>query len=79
MNNRLTVSDELGFWELHLPRPLGYQPPPEPEPAPVREPDVAEMSVAEYAQNRERLGIPDTGDIVGTRPWRRPVSQQVNE
>ena len=79
--NALTTSDEMDFWALHMPqmRPMGYRPPPEPAPQPEPpQPDLAaEMTFEEFAQSRERLGIPDRGDIVGIRPWRRP--QPTNE
>lgn len=73
--NDLTVSDQLGFWELHVHRPLGYQPPPEPAPAPVleAEPDVSAMSMQEWAQTREHFGLHDTGDFIGVSRWHRPI------
>ncbi len=75
MTNRdqaLTNSDEIGFWEMHLPklRGVGYQPPP--EPAPVAEPDVSAMSMADYALYRAEHGI-DSSEFIGVRPWRRPT------
>lgn len=70
-HNRFSVSDELQFWADHLnPRDI---PAPEPEPEP--EPDLAEMSLQEFAASRERFGLPDTGDFLGIKPWRRPANQ----
>ena len=67
-HNRFSVSDELQFWADHLhPRDM-----PDPEPMTEPEPDVSAMSLEEFAQNRQRLGLPDTGDFIGVRQWRRP-------
>lgn len=71
----MTYSDEASFWALHLPRMqgVGYMPPNEPEPESEQpEPDVAEMSIEEFAQYRAEHGI-DSSDIFGVHPWRRPT------
>lgn len=71
--NAMSQSDEIGFWRDHLPRPLGYQPAPAPEHAPVREPgpeDVAAMDMSHYAAYRSEH-VPDRGDFFGL-PSSRP-------
>ena len=71
-HNRFSVSDEMSFWSSHL-NPGDI---PDPEPAAEQpEPDIAEMSLQEFAANREHLGIRDRGDIFGVKPWRRPANQ----
>jgi len=80
----MTISDEMDFWSMHLPklRGVGYQPPPEPAPvaAPVAasEPDVSGMSMAEFAQYRAEHGI-DSSEFIGVRPWRRPAPVPTDE
>lgn len=76
MNDRndMTVSDQLDFWELHLPklRGVGIQAAPEPAPVPVptppAEPNVAAMSMQEFAQYRAERGL-DSSDFVGVAAW----------
>ena len=70
----LSVSQELDFWEKHLPqlRGVGFMPDSNPEPEPITEPDVSDLSMEEFAANRERFGLGNTGDFIGVRQWRRP-------
>lgn len=68
-HNRFSVSDELQFWADHLLNPRDI---PDPDEAIEPEPDVAAMSLEDFAQNRSRLGLPDSSDIFGVKPWRRP-------
>ncbi len=71
----MSTSDEIGFWETHMPRlrGVGLQAAPEPAPAPVptplAEPDVSNMSMAEFASFRAERGL-DSSDFVGVAPWR---------
>lgn len=73
MNDRngMTTSDDLQFWADHLPRPLGYMPPPAPPaPAPVSGPDVTAMDMQAYAAYRAQQGI-ETSPFIGVKPWNR--------
>lgn len=70
-HNRFTYSDELQFWADHL----NLADIPDPEPMSEPEPDVASMSLEQFAANRERLGLGNTGDFLGIRQWRRPTNQ----
>ena len=72
--NAMSTSDEIGFWETHMPRlrGVGLQAAPEPAPVPVptppAEPDVAAMSMQEFAQYRAERGL-DSSDFVGVAAW----------
>lgn len=42
-----------------------------PEQAPESKPSADDVTLADWADNRSALGIPDTGDFVGLRGWTR--------
>ena len=73
-HNDLTVSDQMSFWDQHIPemRGIGYQPPaaPEPVPGPPPEPDIASMNMQGYASYRAEHGI-DSSDFIGVQAWSR--------
>jgi hypothetical protein len=73
--------DGWSFWQRNLPRPwprgvaeeVAMHDSTPQDPFGVA--SAAAMDLAEYARNRDKLGVKDASDFLGVDPWKRPTTE----